>query len=198
MANTDSTTHDTTRALINAVDLLSEAQSLAGFVQSIAINAPCKQSIQLSAQQLSGFGYAMQDMIDRVKEAAEIIGGLLSVQRTDNTQVGGAIAGLDVLRNIKRFAEQLNCPGGGAVLTMEAYWQIQDEGVDAMVCAAGRPDPFMTGFLSTIAEYLMAAAESGFLDLEKWKPESVMTEKEKMARRIKFGEEVEGMSAETV
>ena len=202
MANTDSTTHDTTHALINAVDLLSEAQSLARFVQGIAINAPCNESIQLSAQQLAGFGCAMEDMIDRVKEAAGIIDGLRGVQRTDNTRVGGAKAGLDTLRNIARIAEVLNRTCDDP-LTMEKYWQIQDGGVNAMVSVVGRLDPFMTGFLSTMAEYVIMSQSSVNNDVKNWEPESVFTEKEQLNRRLRQEElerqdEIERLSAETI
>jgi len=76
MANVYSTTHNTKPTLIDAIDSLSEARCLAYFIQGTAINAPCKQSVTLTAQQLSGFGYAIQGVIDRVKDAEEIIEGM--------------------------------------------------------------------------------------------------------------------------
>jgi hypothetical protein len=197
MADSHSTTRNKPLDLIDAIDILSEARSLSEFVQSIAINAPSNESVTLSAQQLSGFGYAMQDVIDRVKEAEEIVDGLRGVQRVDNSRVGGAMAGMDALRNIEGVVARTRRMAGDAGLSMDEWWQIQDGAVEAMLISAGKQDSFMTGFLTTLTEYIIAVQESGTPDLEKWNPEAVMTPAEKMAHRTKFDEEVEPMATHT-
>jgi hypothetical protein len=59
--------------LLHAVDKLREAGCLAEFIQSISLNGPHDGSLHLQPAQLAGFCYAMQNTIDRIKEAETLI-----------------------------------------------------------------------------------------------------------------------------
>ena len=190
MANANSTTCNNPLTLIDAIDTLSAAEALAEFVQSIAITAPYNQSVTLTAPQLHGFGLAMQGVIDRVKDAAEIIDGLRREQRADNYRIG-AMAGMDALRNIERIAEGTHRNGNIEDLSMAEYWKIKDMAIESIHHAAGKQNTFMTGFLTIIAEYIETIHEGDMPILDKWKPESTMTEAEKLTKRVQFNEEVE-------
>ncbi|MDO9011949.1 MAG: hypothetical protein Q7U78_09115 [Gallionella sp.] len=61
------------QSLRDATDKLSEAVYLAEFIQSISLNVPHDGSIILQPGQLTGFYYAMQNTIDRIKEAEVLI-----------------------------------------------------------------------------------------------------------------------------
>lgn len=73
MANADSTLRNASSDLINATDKLDEAKALAHFIQSISLNVPSDGTITLQPVQLSGFYFAMQNMIDRINEANALI-----------------------------------------------------------------------------------------------------------------------------
>lgn len=59
--------------LNGAVDKLNEAAYLAEFIQSISLNVPSDGALELQPAQLTGFYFAMQNTIDRIREAASLI-----------------------------------------------------------------------------------------------------------------------------
>lgn len=190
MAATNSTTPNTQPALIDAVDMLSEARSMAAFVQSTAINANPGQSMTLHPDQLSGMGYTLQGVIDRIKLASIAIDCAHEASWAGSGHAG-AIAGLEALRNIERIAERMKTrSSNGDGLTMSEWWQIQDDAVEAMYKGVGKQSAFVNGLLATVAEYVMLAQDGGIPDLDHWKPEAIMTETEKTASRTKFADEV--------
>ncbi|MEJ1958362.1 MAG: hypothetical protein WDM70_01985 [Nitrosomonadales bacterium] len=62
-----------TRNLFDASDKLREAAYLAEFIQSISLIVPHDEAVLLQPGQLTGFYYAMQNTIDRIKEAEVLI-----------------------------------------------------------------------------------------------------------------------------
>lgn len=62
-----------TRNLHDASDKLVEVKALANFVQSISLNLHDGQALTLQPAQLSGFYYVLENIIDRAKEAEDLI-----------------------------------------------------------------------------------------------------------------------------
>lgn len=193
MATANSTTLNNTPTLLDAEDMLSEARSMAVFVQSMAINIKPDQSITLHPDQISGMHYVLQGVIDRIELAERAIICAREMPRPSGNQhpkepdsIAGGIAGFNALREIERIAKQSVY---GA--TMDDWWKIQDDITNTVLNAAGEKSAFVTGFLSTFAEYVGTVHTAGILHLDKWKPEATMTETEKLAERTAFGEEVE-------
>ncbi len=61
------------RKLLDAADILREATFLAEFIQSISLNVSQGCALTLQPGQLTGFYYAMESTIDRIKEAEKLI-----------------------------------------------------------------------------------------------------------------------------
>lgn len=59
--------------LLDASDKLREAACMAEFIQSISLNVPHDGTILLQPGQVTGFYYAMENTIDRIKEAEVLI-----------------------------------------------------------------------------------------------------------------------------
>jgi hypothetical protein len=119
-------------------------------------------------------------------------GGDKTMQNAEESRAG-AMSGMNALRAMER-----NAGGNLGGMSMEAWWDMQDECVAATCNAAGNPGAFMTGFISTIAEYILTVRSSGIPNLNKWKPEATMTKEEKAthrAARIKDVEEGEKIAA---
>ena len=130
---------------------------------------------------------ADRDLGDLHKEADIAENGLLAIHGTDQQ---GAMAALAALRSIEKIASIRRREDGDS-LTMDEWWARADSAVEALQSAAGAPGGFMSGFLATLAEYLLETMGSGaMVNLERWKPEAAMSTSEKMAERIKFAEEV--------
>jgi hypothetical protein len=125
---------------------------MATFVQSIAINCRPGESITLHADQISGLGYTLQEIIDRIKLADT---ALSAARAQDNGDAhSGAMAGMNALRNIERIAERTKRSAQDSDgLSMDEWWRIHDDAVGAMRHAAGKHDVFMAGFLATVAGY---------------------------------------------
>jgi len=62
-----------TKSLMAAADKLREAAYLAEFIQSISLNVPHGGELLLQPGQVTGFYYAMENTIDRIKEAEALI-----------------------------------------------------------------------------------------------------------------------------
>ena len=62
-----------TRDLLDASDKLREACYLAEFIQTISLNGPRDSAVTLQPGQLTGFYFAMQNTIDRIREAEALI-----------------------------------------------------------------------------------------------------------------------------
>lgn len=62
-----------TRNLLDAADKLREAAYLAEFIQSISLNVPNDGALLMQPGQVTGFYYAMEDTIDRIKKAEVLI-----------------------------------------------------------------------------------------------------------------------------
>lgn len=184
MATSDFTTQIAADTLLDAADQLSEARALAAFVQSMPLNSGHGESITLTAEQLSGMSYSMQDIIDRIKRAEAAIlacGYSMDGTTTGQTKQAGAIAAFGALRNIEKIAERQQRLGG-ATLPMVEWWAIEDSAVEAMQSAVGTQNDFVYGFLAALAEYTLGASGGCPYNLDNWKPEATMNESEKKSR----------------
>lgn len=92
----------------------------------------------------------------------------------------GAFSGLSALRTIDRIVDHYR---NGAV-DSKSYFRDRELIRDVMVGHAGSATPFIQGFISALAEYIDVVMQDGSVPvLERWKPESAMTENEIKAER---------------
>lgn len=196
MATSDSTTQTAADTLLNAADQLTEARALVSFFQSMLLNSGHGDSITLTAEQLSGMSYSMQDIIDRIKCAEASIlacGYTMDGTTTGKTKQAGAVAACEALRNIEKIAERQQRIGG-ATLSMLGWWDIEDSAVEAMQSAAGMQNDFVYGFLAALAEYTLSVSGGCPYNLGNWKPEAAMNEAEKKAARAEFEKAIDKIS----
>lgn len=73
MANADSTLRDNDIDLICAGDKLSEARTLVCFMQTVTLVVRPDQAVLLQPSQLTGLYFVMQNAIERIKEAEDLI-----------------------------------------------------------------------------------------------------------------------------
>lgn len=88
----------------------------------------------------------------------------------------GALACVDALRDIETVAELANTPDQ----TTEQHWQVRQATVDILLRAAGPTSPYLSGFLSALAEFVDFTITSGTPNLEGcgWEPKAAMTDAE--------------------
>lgn len=139
---------------------------------------------------------ADHDLADLHKEADIMENGLLKIHHTDQH---GAMAALAALRSVEKIASIRQGADGNYSMTMDEWWARADGAVEALQSAAGTPGGFMSGFLATLAEYLLETMDGGaMVNLERWKPEATMSTSEKTAKRKEFEVEMERMQSEVV
>ena len=103
----------------------------------------------------------------------------------------GAAAGLSTLRTINRIVDHYR----NGEVDSKSYFRDRELIKAAMVSSAGTDSPFLTGFITTLAEYIdtfMQDSSGPMLDV--WKPESVMTPSEIRSERAQIFEGEEAMT----
>jgi hypothetical protein len=99
----------------------------------------------------------------------------------------GAMACLNALRIVESVS---HCRLDSDNEDTDTYWRDKDNGVVAMLNAAGVQSGFLAGFISTFAEYVhMIEAGGGIPNLYVWKPEAAMTDEEKTKNRAYYEED---------
>jgi len=85
----------------------------------------------------------------------------------------GALACIDALNIIETIAE-CSCSEG----SIEECFKIKRSAISSVLLAAGEVTPRVQGVILAMAEYIYACNHSGIPNLEKWRPEVTMTEKD--------------------
>jgi len=138
-------------------------------------------------------------LAEECRELARYIDKATSDKPMQNAEEShaGAQAGMEALQAIEILGDRCgHHPDDGEGLPMREYWNYHDAAVEKMLQAAGIHSSYLSGFLATIAEYVILTNSCGGVpNLQVWKPEAAMSAEEKEISRKKFEMDVEGVSA---
>lgn len=74
MANADFTVHTiSSKNWLAADTALSSATSIAQFVQGVTLRLPRGEDLNLNSEEVTGLYHVMQDLIDRIKQAKQLV-----------------------------------------------------------------------------------------------------------------------------
>lgn len=92
-----------------------------------------------------------------------------------NTQESrdGAIACFDAINIIEHMADN-----GAGEWSIDDCFKAQRLAISSAVIAAGNVSERAQGVISALAEYIYSCNSSGLPNLDKWRPEAMMTEQE--------------------
>jgi hypothetical protein len=121
--------------------------------------------------------------VDAVKLSRALIASFQPHESEESR--AGALACLEALRIVEHLTSAQH-----PEMTNEEYWRSRESAAAAMVFAAGKPSPFLSGFVSAFAEHYYLH-HTGKPNLYVWKPEAAMTEYEKAAHRATYDDEEE-------